>query len=529
MRQPNVPFDSFGLLTFIATATVAFTLLPASSASAAIFTVDRFDDPFPDQVCSESVANDCSLRDAVMAANASPGPDAIVLPAGLYHLTRVGDLEDAALTGDLDVTDNTIITGAGEDLTVIDAGGQSGLGDRVFELHAGSEVILEDLTVRGGYLLSPAPGGGGLRTQSDTTLNRVRIRNNESWSFGGGVASTFSLEVNDSSIEDNRAERAAGIDVGLGSSLNLSHSSVVDNEAHGTAGFGGGGILIFGVASMATLDHARVTGNTTMINGGGLYSEGTLTILDSVIEGNHANLDGGGVYQLGSTVFLERTLLKNNTAGGDGGGLRHLAIASVASSTFVGNSATRGGAIFNAGARLVAQNSTIVGNSGEPAIYAAMDSSNSLTFVTLIAEAIAVGGDTSDVGFLGTAIRGACTEGPDYQSLGGNSESPGATCFEQTDDDLVDLGSLDLFVLGDYGGPTATAPPKLTSELIDVASDCPIAVDQRGLARPASPDGGGGACDSGAAEVQQAGIESSLVSVDDFELASLFGWTLAVE
>ena len=45
---------------------------------------------------------DCSLREAVIAANALVGPDTILLPAGTYELTIVGPDEDAAATGDLD-------------------------------------------------------------------------------------------------------------------------------------------------------------------------------------------------------------------------------------------------------------------------------------------------------------------------------------------------------------------------------------------------------------------------------------------
>src|SRR5258708_5205129 len=45
-----------------------------------------------------------SLRQAIIDANAAPKGDTIVLPAGTYTLTRAGLYEDAALTGDLDIT-----------------------------------------------------------------------------------------------------------------------------------------------------------------------------------------------------------------------------------------------------------------------------------------------------------------------------------------------------------------------------------------------------------------------------------------
>ena len=45
-----------------------------------------------------------SLREAVIAANAQPGADTIIVPAGTYKLTTAGSDEDMAATGDLDIT-----------------------------------------------------------------------------------------------------------------------------------------------------------------------------------------------------------------------------------------------------------------------------------------------------------------------------------------------------------------------------------------------------------------------------------------
>ena len=93
---------------------VAGLVLTARLAHAATFEVDRSDDPDPvtTDACSEDAA-DCSLRGAIVAANAAAGADAITVPAGTYTLTRAGAGEDAASTGDLDITSQVTITGAG--------------------------------------------------------------------------------------------------------------------------------------------------------------------------------------------------------------------------------------------------------------------------------------------------------------------------------------------------------------------------------------------------------------------------------
>ena len=72
----------------------------------------------------------CSLREAIQAANtdaavdvcaAGSGADTITLPAGTYTLTLTGAGEDANATGDLDITDTLTLEGADMATTIIDA------------------------------------------------------------------------------------------------------------------------------------------------------------------------------------------------------------------------------------------------------------------------------------------------------------------------------------------------------------------------------------------------------------------------
>ncbi len=50
-----------------------------------------------------------SLRSAIMAANAHPGSDTIILPAGTFTLTIPGRDENNDATGDLDIQSNLTI------------------------------------------------------------------------------------------------------------------------------------------------------------------------------------------------------------------------------------------------------------------------------------------------------------------------------------------------------------------------------------------------------------------------------------
>src|SRR5215204_808778 len=95
-------------------------------------------DTFADGIDANS---DCSLREAIIAANqdmptdgclAGSGDDLIMLAAGIYTLTINGQGEEETLTGDLDIGAAQALTiqGAGMTTTTVDGGGL----DRIFEI-----------------------------------------------------------------------------------------------------------------------------------------------------------------------------------------------------------------------------------------------------------------------------------------------------------------------------------------------------------------------------------------------------------
>ena len=66
-------------------------ILAGASAQAATFVVDQFTDDNGD--CTPGA---CSLREAVLAANALLGVDRILLPPGVHELTIPGTLDPGA-------------------------------------------------------------------------------------------------------------------------------------------------------------------------------------------------------------------------------------------------------------------------------------------------------------------------------------------------------------------------------------------------------------------------------------------------
>src|SRR5437763_5372118 len=143
----------------------------APAASASTFTVTKTDD-----TADGSCDSDCSLREAIMAANTSPGADTIVVPAGDYRLSITGAGEDVGATGDLDVNDDTTIAGAGARTTAVDArpDGQPNPVDRVFEIgpvNPSANVTISHLTIQGGSATGMgADFGGGIENWATLTL-----------------------------------------------------------------------------------------------------------------------------------------------------------------------------------------------------------------------------------------------------------------------------------------------------------------------------------------------------------------------
>ena len=177
-----------------------------------------------------AAAVDCSLRGAISKANADSANSYIInVPAGTYVLSLSSTNEDSNTDGDLDISDNLTIHGAGAVSTIIDANRI----DRVFDIRAGATVEINDLTIKGGQ--APAgKEGGGIRNTSDLTLNNCAVTDNLAGDGSDGADSTF---------DDNRSPKFIAPDPGQvggsgggvynlgGATLTLNASTVSTNQA----------------------------------------------------------------------------------------------------------------------------------------------------------------------------------------------------------------------------------------------------------------------------------------------------------
>ena len=274
---------------------LAVVLLGGFEARAATFVVndpaDVVDATPGDGVCETASGNAvCTLRAAVMEANAFPGADIATLPAGTYELTRAVALfaADTEADGDLDVTESLDLVGAGATTTVIlghfavpDDGVQP---HRVLDVAAGTIVSLSAATISSGV----------------------------AWGNGGGIANAGDLTLSDCVLRDSLAgfiatDDGGGIANAATGTLSVSRCTFANNYARN-----GGGIANAGTASLAetTIEY------NTAATGGGAANWGTLTILNSTISGNSITFDkgfGAAIADHGGVATLEHVTVANSS------------------------------------------------------------------------------------------------------------------------------------------------------------------------------------------------------------------------
>ena len=299
---------------------------------------------FEDELNSDG---DCSLREAILAANtdaavdacgAGHGVDAIRLPAGRYVRSSAGQL---------DITSDLRIRGAGASETVIDA---AQLG-RVFHV-PGWSVALEGLTIENGL---GAPFDGGIHNAGVLFLTHCVVRGNTAELSTGGIANLGTMVIRGSAIVDNTATREhnGGIFNAPFSRLTLLDSTVGGNTANLSNG---------GIANLGTLEivGSSIVGNIARNQSiGGIFNDAaaTLTLVNSTVSGNTANLSFGAIFSFGTLELVNSTV--SNNAGGLNGGIFGFPGSSVTlKNTIVAGNAGREctGAVVSAGHNLASDN-----------------------------------------------------------------------------------------------------------------------------------------------------------------------------
>jgi large repetitive protein len=356
--------------------------------------------------------------------------------------------------------------------------------------------------------------GGGLANYNSADLNNVAIYGNTATNIegGGGIYNFNTLKMTNSFVGNmipaNQNKSTGGVGGGISNVFNgkatLTNSSVVGNQAN--VGDGGG---IYNTAILIATN-AVITGNVTAASGGGIFNAGTAIIDDVILNSNQAN-DGGGIFddQVGYLTIDDSTISNNSSVGTQqgGGGINSQGTLTLTQSAVTANfaSAARGGGLYVAGPAQL-NNVTLSGNTANLGGGAIWNTGNNLkiTYSTIYTNSAPSlrnnTGVTSTVVISNSILARAsnntvnniCSGGITSQ---GHNIDQGHSCALAGTGDLSDKDPA-LKPLQDNGGPTPTHAIDFFSPARDSIGSCAAYVDQRNITRPQAAG-----CDRGAYEV----------------------------
>ena len=379
--------------------------------------------------------------------------------------------------GSLNISRDITITGPGAASLTIDASTNS-QHQRAFTISG--NVTMTNLTITGGK------GGGTGLGATDGAGGAV---------YNLGTLSLTGVVVSNSQVGGTSAG-GGGIFNANSATLTLTNCVVTGNTAGGgqinnNTPVTGGGIRSIGNATL-TVTNTTVSNNFAQ-SGGGLWSNGTLTITASTFFGNSGghnvstplDLDGGAVFVTGTaTATIVNSTFSGNIAKSRGAAVASLGTTNISNSTFSSNSSdTGGGAVSSLGHAL-----QLKGN-----------------ILSNAQNCVASGGAMSSSGY-NVATDATC-------SLNGQGDAPNTAA------------GLDPSGLQNNGGPTQTiallsssaAKDTIPPAFCTALDNTTLTTDQRGTTRPQ-----GANCDSGAFELVQQGSSSiTVINTNDSGAGSL--------
>jgi CSLREA domain-containing protein len=498
-------------------------------------TVDVVDANPGDGQCADSSGR-CSLRAAIMEANAQAAADpskefVINLGANTYsfNFPSAQSDTDQANADDLDVRAKITIVGRGQEQTTLQLSEDSDYCSRLFEVWDGAELTLQAMTIKDFCGFEDSDGGAVYVHRGATlTVHEVTFENNDSDDDGGAIYNEGTLTITNSTFAQNNANDDGGAIYNVGT-LTITGGVFDRNIARY-----GGGAINNDDGGTASIERSIFKGNFAREYGGAIYNYGTLTVTETTFggedywDGNHTPGDGGAIYiSSGTATITASKFVRNRTwsrRGGEGGAIDADADSPVLveRSFFYLNSAdSQGGAIAG---RVLVVNSTFYGNRAEygGAIYGQGDAKVLFSTIADNRATEAYGGVTNVTVKNSIVARNAndnCDSG-NVKTEGVNfTDDESCPGFLQVESDQLGLADAPV---DDGTLPLLAASPALGAALdcTDFSGD-PVTTDQRGTSRPQ-----GGACDAGAYELEEVtapsltATPSQLINLDKLEVST---------
>ncbi len=265
--------------------------------------VDRTDDTAAATACT-AAPSDCSLRGAIIAANADLSADPVVInlqPATTYNLTLTNATqENAAVTGDLDITTalHSVTVLGGGSSTMVDAAGLSSgnMRDRAFQVTgSGVTLILQDLAIENGQAADDGASGA---STNPAAQNSTRA--------GGCILNGAGIDVNQVAISGGGSLTLTNVVIENCQTLGKGDDQV---NQHRTLDALGGGLASIGSTGNVVITGSTFTANTAAGGNGGNFNNGA-----------GSNAKGGSIYFEGGTLNIDLSRIEASQANGGHGG-----------------------------------------------------------------------------------------------------------------------------------------------------------------------------------------------------------------
>jgi CSLREA domain-containing protein len=196
---------------------------------------------------------DCTLREAINAANAHSGADTITFASGLSGATITLGSTLPAISDELTVDGSSLAS-------PITISGNNSV--QVMSVNSGKILTIHTLTIANGK----ASNGGGIYNGGTLTVTNSTFSNNSAGNSGGGIDNSLGtmLTVTDSTFTGNSGGSGGAISSNVG--MNVSNSTFFNNNA---LGLGGG--IDNGSGGHAAVTNSTFSGNTSALtsDGGG--------------------------------------------------------------------------------------------------------------------------------------------------------------------------------------------------------------------------------------------------------------------
>ena len=258
--------------------------------------------------------SNCSLRDAIAAANATP-----TIFSEIEFTSTLGSVGSPGVmtlaNGPLAVTAASVtITGLGATSLALDGGGVSS----ILNVGTGVTLSISGLKFQNAHGTS-AQSGGAIYNAGFLTLMAVQVIGNQpsQYSGGAGIYNEGDLLIFESTITGNSSSYFGG-DSGQGGGI-LSHGPMtITNTTFGGNGASLGGGNIYTDTGAVVIRNTTITGSDGTQNAGGMFvGGGTVTVIDSTISGNGAGRNSGVDVNGGSATFTNSIVAGNSSVTGN--------------------------------------------------------------------------------------------------------------------------------------------------------------------------------------------------------------------